>query len=86
MLHAHSGYQQSQLDEESRDVTTFATHEGLKQYKRLNVGTNCAAEIFQKVIQTTNQDIEDSINIGDDILVFAKTQHVHHDKTLDSCS
>ena len=71
-----------ELDEASRDITTFATHEGLKRYKRLNFGTNSAAEIFQNVIQTTFQDIDGCINISDDILVFAKTQH-EHDMTLE---
>ena len=52
-LDLSSGYHQLELDEDSRDITTFATHEGLKRYKRLNFGTNSAAEIFQNVIQTT---------------------------------
>ena len=71
------------MDEASRDITTFATHEGLKRYKRLNFGTSNAAEIFQNVIHTTFQDIDGCINISDDILVFAKTQN-EHDMTLES--
>ena len=31
------GFYQIELDEESRDITTFATHEGLFRYKRLSV-------------------------------------------------
>lgn len=80
-LDLSSGYHQLELDQESRDITTFATHKGLKRFKRLNFGTNSAAEIFQNVIQTTFQDIEGCINISDDILVFAKTQE-EHDKNL----
>jgi hypothetical protein len=49
----------------------------------LNFGTNSAAEIFQNAIQTTFQDIDGCLNISDDILVFAKTQH-EHDMTLES--
>ena len=82
-LDLSSGYHQLELDEESRDITTFATHEGLKRYKRLNFGTSSAAEIFQNVVQTTFQDIKGCVNISDDILVFAKTQH-EHDRTLES--
>ena len=82
-LDLSSGYHQLELDEDSRDITTFATHEGLKRYKRLNFGTNSAAEIFQNVIQTTFHDIKGCLNISDDILVFAKTQH-EHDLTLES--
>ena len=32
-LDLSSGYHQLELDEDSRDITTFATHEGLKRYK-----------------------------------------------------
>ena len=78
-----SGYHQLELDEDSRDITTFATHQVLKRCKRLNFGTNSAAEIFQNVIQTTFQDMKLCLNISDDILIFAKTQH-EHDLTSES--
>ena len=81
-LDLSSSYHQLELDEESRDLTTFVTHEGLKRYKRLNFGTSSAAEIFQNVIQTTFQDIKGCVN-SDDLLVFAKTQR-EHDLTLES--
>ena len=84
-LDLSSGYHQLELDEESRDITTFVTHKGLKRFTRLNFGTNSASEIFQNVIQTTFQDIEGCLNVSDDvsddILVFAKTQE-EHDKIL----
>lgn len=32
------GFHQIELDEESRDITTFATHEGLFRYKRPSFG------------------------------------------------
>ena len=65
------------MDEASCNITWFATHKGLKRYKRLTFGTGSAVEIFQNVIQTIFQDIEGCINISDDILIFAKTQHEH---------
>ena len=34
-------------------ITTFSTHKGLFQYKRLNYSTNSTAEIFQNVLQQT---------------------------------
>ena len=43
-------YHQLELTEESRYITTFSTHEGLFRYKRLNYGTNSAAEIFQNIL------------------------------------
>ena len=82
-LDLSSGYHQLELDEESRDIITFAAHEGLKRYKRLNFGKNSASEIFQNVIQTTFQDIKGCVNISDDILIFAKTQQ-EHDLTMES--
>jgi len=46
-LDLRSGYHQLSLAPESRYITTFATHEGLRRYTRLNFGTNSASEIFQ---------------------------------------
>ncbi|CAB3992735.1 Hypothetical predicted protein [Paramuricea clavata] len=52
-------YHQLELHPDSRFITTFSTHayEGLFQYKRLNYGTNSAAEIFQNVLQQNLSDI-----------------------------
>ena len=44
-------YHQIELHPESRDITTFVTHEGLFRYKRLIFGINSAFEIFQKKIE-----------------------------------
>ena len=52
-------YHQLELHPESRFITTFSTHEGLFRYKRLNYGTNSAAEIFQNVLQSNLSDIRD---------------------------
>ena len=73
----NSGYHQLELDDESCDITTFATHKGLKRFTRLNFDTNSASEIFQNVVQTTFQDIEGCLNIRDDISIFAKSQEEH---------
>ena len=39
-------FHQLELDEGSREITTFTTHRGLFRYKRLHMGVNCATEIF----------------------------------------
>ena len=53
------GYHQLELEENSRNVTTFSTHIGQYRYKRLNYGTMSAAEIFQKVVrEELTQDIK----------------------------
>ena len=43
-LDLRSGYHQLSLASESRYITTFATHKGLRRYKRLNFGTNSASD------------------------------------------
>ncbi|GJQ75503.1 hypothetical protein Trydic_g17590 [Trypoxylus dichotomus] len=75
------GYHQLTLAEESRHITTFATHIGLFRYKRLSFGINTAAEIFQEVIRQTLSDIVNDVNISDDILMYGKTQ-AEYDQSL----
>jgi hypothetical protein len=40
-------YHQLELSPSSRQITTFVRHTGIYGFKRLNYGTNSAAEIFQ---------------------------------------
>ena len=76
-----SAYHQIELDEQSRYITTFATHVGLKRYTRLNYGTNSAAEIFDNLIRQLISDISGTLNVADDIIVFGKDLS-SHDKAL----
>ena len=76
-LDLSSAYHQLELDEESRQITTFTTHKELFQYKRLNFGTNSASDIFQHTIQGVFNGIPGCRNISDDIIVFGKTQNEH---------
>ena len=72
-LDMNHGYHQLELKENSRDITTFATHVGLYRYKRLNFGTRSAGEIFQETVsKEITRDIVGCINISDDILVFGR--------------
>ena len=80
-LDLRSGYHQLVLAPESRHITIFATHKGLKRYKRLNFGTSSAAEIFQHTIQHALEGINGVLNISDDIIIFGKTT-AEHDKAL----
>ena len=57
-LDLKNGYNQLELAEESRYITTFATHKGLYRLKRLSFGINSASEIFQNVIQLSLQDVD----------------------------
>ena len=46
-------YHQLELSPTSRHITTFCAHVGLYGCKRLNYGTNAAAELFQHSLQET---------------------------------
>ncbi|XP_046573838.1 uncharacterized protein K02A2.6-like [Haliotis rubra] len=65
----NQGYNQLELSEESRYITTFATHPGLFRYKCLNFGINSAAEVFQETIRQAVSGLPGVINISDDILI-----------------
>ena len=80
-LDLRAGYHQIPLAADSRNITTFATHKGLRRYARLNFGTNSASEMFQHIISELLRDIPGAMNISDDIIVFGKTQ-ADHDEAL----
>ena len=80
-LDLRSGYHQIELKPESRYLTTFATHKGLRRYTRLLFGLSSAPEIFQHVIQQALQGISGVKNISDDLIVFGRTQE-EHDQAL----
>ncbi|XP_065224410.1 uncharacterized protein K02A2.6-like [Planococcus citri] len=70
-------YHQAELDEESREITTFITHLGLFRYKRLMFGLTCAPEMFQRILEGVLSGLIGVFNFIDDIFVFGKTQEEH---------
>ena len=80
-LDLHQAYHQVELDPESRYLTTFVTHKGLRRYTRLMFGLSSASEIFQEIIQQILAGIPGARNISDDIVVFGKDQ-ASHDQAL----
>ena len=64
-LDLSQAYHQLELSPASRSITTFCTHVGLFRYKRLNYGTNAAAELFQHALQETLKGIKGVKNIAD---------------------
>lgn len=80
-LDLNQGYNQLELAPESRYITTFSTHLGLRRFSRLNFGISSAAEIFQNAIRETLSGIDGAINISDDILVYGNNQE-DHDRAL----
>ncbi|CAB3983099.1 Retrovirus-related Pol poly, partial [Paramuricea clavata] len=77
-------YHQLELSPSSRHIRTFVTHTGAYRFKRLNYGTNSAAEIFQRTLQQVLQGIKGVRNIADDILIFGST-YKEHNTSLEEC-
>ena len=77
-------YHQLELTPSSRKITTFTTHAGLYRFKRLNYGTNSAAEIFQNTLQQLLHGNDGVRNIADDIIIFGLNQE-EHNKALEEC-
>lgn len=75
------GFHQCELDEASRDITTFVTPFGLFRYKRLSLGVSSAPEVYQHTIQKVLLGLEGTFNYADDIIVCGGTQE-EHDKRL----
>ena len=76
-LDMNAGYHQIELEEQSRYITTFTTHVGLRRYKRLNFGISSAAEIFQETVSESLQGLQGVKNMSDDIIVYGETQEQH---------
>ena len=74
------GYHQIELEENSREITTFATHAGLYRYKRLLFGVNTATEQYQYEIQRVLAGLEGAQNISDDIIIHAADRETHDER------
>ncbi|KAJ7993995.1 hypothetical protein DPEC_G00261350 [Dallia pectoralis] len=75
-----AGYHQLERHPDSRYITTFTTHLGLRRYKHLNIGISSAAEVFQNAICQTLQGITGVKNLSDDIIVYGRTQEDHYNR------
>ena len=75
------GFHQIELDEESRGITAFGTHDELFQYKRLSFGVNSAPERYQQIIIQVASDINGIQNIAGDLMVHGKSIE-EHDQSL----
>ena len=76
-LDMNDGYMQLELAEESRKLTTFYTHRGLKHFKRLHFGVNSAAKMFNEKVRKVVSLEPNAISIYNDVLVFGATQEEH---------
>ncbi|KAL5015077.1 hypothetical protein ScPMuIL_009347 [Solemya velum] len=76
-LDMSAAYHQLELDKDSRYITTFTTHVGLRRYKRLFFGVNAASELFQNAIAKLLCDVPGAKNLSNDVIVHGKTQEEH---------
>ena len=83
-LDLSQAFHQLELSPQSRNITTFTTHIGLFRYKRLNYGTNSAAEIFQFTLQQALTGLKGVRNIADDVIVYGRDIK-EHNEALESC-
>ena len=70
-----------ELDTESRELTTFQTATGMKRFKRLMFGVNCAPETFQREMEDILKNIDGVIVFIDDILIYAENQKALQSRT-----
>jgi hypothetical protein len=81
-LDLNKAFHQIDVDEESRDLSTFVTHRGFYRYTRLHMGIKPASHILIHALQScVIGGLEGVRAIADNILVFGKTV-VEHDKRL----
>ena len=63
------GFHQVELNAESRRITTFITHRGLFQYKKLMFGITSAPEKYQKIVKDALIGCKGVANIADDLII-----------------
>jgi len=74
------GFHQIELCEESRDITTFVTQDGIFRYKRLSFGVSSAPECFHAIVRDLLKDCSGAINFMDDIVVYGSTKEEHDER------
>ena len=75
------GFHQIELEPNSRDITSFATDDGIFRYKRLSFGVNEAQEKYQHIITQTMACLKGVANIADDLVVHGQDSE-EHDRNL----
>ena len=80
-LDKNMAFQQIELKDASRDITTFSAGDSLLCYKRLSFGLKSAPEQYQNIIRQTIADCPGATNIADYIVVHGKTTE-EHDRNL----
>ena len=81
-LDLNMAFHQIELHPESRDITTFASPNGLYRYKHLLFGINMATEKFQQIVWQIIRDCPGAYNLHDDLRVVGADDQ-EHDENLE---
>ncbi|XP_043195494.1 uncharacterized protein K02A2.6-like [Amphibalanus amphitrite] len=76
-LDLKDAYHQLELHPDSRDLTTFISHQGLYRFRRVNFGLASAGPCFQRVMASMLEGVPGVEVYLDDILVHAPSQAEH---------
>ncbi|XP_015747522.1 PREDICTED: uncharacterized protein K02A2.6-like [Acropora digitifera] len=71
------GFHLIELEEQSRNITTFVTHKVLYRYKRLMFDISSAPELYQHTIQQVLAGCEGAYSIHDDIIIHGCSVDEH---------
>jgi hypothetical protein len=77
VVDALKGYHQCALDTESMALTTFATPEGLHQYKRLPMGISHAGDDYGKRFSDIFGHIPNTARCMEDLVIYSRTYKEH---------
>lgn len=80
-LDIQDAFHQIELDEGSRDLTTFTSSIGTYRYCRLPFGLSSAPELFHRIIGQKLAGLHNVINFLDDVMVVGATLE-DHDRAL----
>lgn len=79
-LDIKEAFLQIELEDASRDATTFITRRGLYRFKRLPFGLVTAPELFQKAMDETLSGCEGTVWYLDDVLVEGANLQEHDER------
>ncbi|XP_062538458.1 uncharacterized protein K02A2.6-like [Armigeres subalbatus] len=71
-------YLQVEVDDDSKQLLTINTHQGLFRFNRLAPGVKSAPGAFQQLMNSMVADLEGVDTFLDDIFVASKTEEEHH--------
>ena len=74
-LDLYQGYHQCQLEEESREITAFATRKGLFEFKRMPFGLNSCPTTYQALMEAILGELcwKSAVAYIDDVIIFGSS-------------